>query len=431
MYLLYSVLLGAALLLATPFWVVQMLRSGKYRAGLRERFGAVPERLRATAPNEDCIWVHAVSVGEVLAIQGLVRELRVRFPAWRIVVSTTTLTGQKLARDRFGEENVFYLPLDFRYAQRPYFARLRPKLVILAETEFWPNFLSASKEYGARVAVVNARISDRSFPRYQRFKRLLRRALEPVDIFLAQSQLDRDRLEHIGAPGSKLTVGGNLKFDVAAPSRAAIAQQLIGAIPAEAPILVCGSTLDDEEELLLHSFKALLRTYPNTVMVLAPRHPERFDSVAELITAGGVNLIRRSTYGGDPIRGSIFLLDTIGELASVYSIATIAFVGGSLVPRGGHNILEPALFGKPIVVGPHTENFRDIVSIFRAENAVQVIDRGQVSSTWHMLLESPGEREALGRRAQRVFASQAGATKRTIEALEVLLWKPSTLQVKS
>jgi 3-deoxy-D-manno-octulosonic-acid transferase len=431
MYLLYSLGLALALLVSLPYWLVQMLRSGKYRAGLSERLGNVPARLRATASNENCIWVHAVSVGEVLAVSGLITELRKKFADWRIVVSTTTLTGQKLAREKFGEENTFYLPLDFTFALTPYFERLSPNLLVLAETEFWPNFLHLAKLRGARVAVVNARISDRSFPRYRRFRRLIEKVLKNVDIFLAQSELDRERLESIGAPRNKSQVGGNLKFDVKAPAEASIVRQLQAAIAPDSPVLVCGSTVEGEEELLLAAFKQLQRSHRTAVMLLAPRHPERFDSVAQKITMEGIGFVRRSAWHGAPIDGGVLLLDTIGELASLYVLATIAFVGGSLVPRGGHNILEPAQFGKPVLVGPYTENFRDIVAIFAAAQAVQIVDRAQLTSSLHMLLENPAEREALGRRAQQVFASQAGATQRTLDALEVLLWMPSNLQVRA
>jgi 3-deoxy-D-manno-octulosonic-acid transferase len=427
MYLLYSLVLALALLVSLPYWLVQMLRSGKYRAGLGERFGSVPEQLRATGANENCIWVHAVSVGEVLAVSGLVAELRKKFAGWRIVISTTTLTGQQLAREKFGAENTFYFPLDFTFALTPYFARLSPKLVVLAETEFWPNFLHIAKRRGARIAVVNARISDRSFPRYQQFRGLLEKVLANVNIFLAQSELDRQRLEAIGAPADRLQVGGNLKFDVKSPVEAPIVRQLQAAIAPDSHVLVCGSTVEGEEELLLAAFKPLQRSYRNIVLLLAPRHPERFDSVAQKISAEGVNFIRRSAWSGASIGGGVLLLDTIGELASLYALATIAFVGGSLVPRGGHNILEPAQFGKPILVGPHTENFRDIIAIFSAANAVQIVDRSQLTSSLHMLLENAAEREALGRRAQQVFAAQAGATQRTLDALEVLLWMPSNL----
>ena len=347
------------------------------------------------------------------------------------MVSTTTLAGQKLAREKFGEENTFYLPLDFTFALTPYFERLSPKLVVLAETEFWPNLLHLAKRRGARVAVVNARISDRSFPRYRRFHSLLAKVLKNVDIFLAQSELDRERLEAIGASSSRLQVGGNLKFDVKAPAEAPIVRQLQAAIATDSPVLVCGSTVEGEEELLLSAFKQLQRSHPKVVLLLAPRHPERFGPVAQKISAEGISFVRRSAWKGNPMNDGVFLLDTIGELASLYALATIAFVGGSLVPRGGHNILEPAQFGRPILVGPYTENFRDIVAIFAAAQAVQIVDRAQLTSSLHMLLENPAEREALGRRAQQVFASQAGATQRTLDALEVVLWMPSNLQVRA
>src|SRR3954468_7199892 len=214
MHILYTIALGLALLLTSPYWLVRGLLQGKYRAGLTERFGRVPERLRATTDTENCIWMHAVSVGEVLAISGLVDALRAKLPEWRVVISTTTLTGQLLARQKFDEENVFYFPLDLPFAVKPYLQRLRPKLVVVAETEFWPNFLRMAKGSGARIAVANARISDRSLPGYKRFRRFLARTLADIDMFLAQTEEDKQRLIKIGAPAARVQVSGNLKFDV-------------------------------------------------------------------------------------------------------------------------------------------------------------------------------------------------------------------------
>ena len=427
MYFAYSFLLGLALIITLPWWLVQMLRAGKYRAGLAERLGGVPARLQATSDSENCIWVHAVSVGEVLAVSGLLATLRDKFPGWRIVISTTTLTGQKLARERYGEENVFYLPLDFGFALAPFLARLRPRMLVLAETEFWPNLLGLVRRSGAKIAVVNGRISDRSFPRYRRFRSLLRRVLENVDVFLAQSALDKDRLIAIGADPARVQVSGNLKFDVKAPPQTKLVAQLRAAIPAGSPVLVCGSTVEGEEPLLLAAFKELLAETRDAVLVLAPRHPERFDAVVRQLTASALSFVRRTSWQGEALTGKVVLLDTIGELASVYQLATVAFVGGSLVPRGGHNILEPAQYGKPILVGPHTENFRDIVGIFTAEKALRVTAASTVYYEWHLLLSSPQMRDELGKRALGVFTSQQGATQRTLDALEVLLWMPSTV----
>ena len=430
MSLLYSFALALAVAISSPWWLCRMLWQGRYRAGLGERLGRVPPRI-AGSPAAGCIWIHAVSVGEVLAISGLVARLRAQFPARHIFVSTTTSTGQQLARERFGESRVFYFPLDFAFAIVPYLRLLRPDLVVLAEAELWPNFLRLARASGARVAVVNARISDRSLPRYRRARSLLRRVLESVDVFLAQSEEDAGRLLAIGADPARVSVSGNLKFDVKPPQEVAFCQELRPRLAQSAafPILVCGSTVEGEEFALLAAFKALLLDYPNAVTILAPRRPERFDEVAQLAASFGIALWRRSQL--QPIvvlRAGVLLLDSIGELASLYSLATIAFVGGSLVPRGGHNILEPAYFGVPILVGPHTENFRDIVNTFQRAGALRVVRafregdaKGDLGKALRELLQDSAACTEMGRRAKQVLGENHGATERTLAALGQLL----------
>ena len=422
MYLLYSALLAAGLLLSIPYWLLKRLRHGKYSAGLRERLGKVPPRL-LSEPSRPAIWAHAVSVGEVLAVSGLVEELRRRLPEYRILLSTTTDTGQKLARTRFGEDDVFYFPLDFAFAVRPYLEQLQPSFIVLAETEFWPNFLRLAHHSGTRVAVVNARISDRSFPRYLRFRPLLSRVLRNVDLFLAQTDADAQRLKQIGASPDRVQVTGNLKYDVAAPAAPLIVPSLRKALQqAQAgPVFVCGSTVDGEEPLLVQAFENVLTTYPRAVMMLAPRHPERFPKVAELLQQMGVLFWKRSLWSGDPIAGGVLLLDSIGELAALYALADVAFVGGSLVPHGGHNILEPAQHGVAIMVGKHTENFRDIVQLFQSRDALRVVEPAEVSLVFTELANNEAERKALGRRAAEALRSQTGAAQRTAEALVGLL----------
>jgi 3-deoxy-D-manno-octulosonic-acid transferase len=421
MYLLYSALLAAGLLVSLPYWIFGKRRHGRHREGLGERLGKVPPRLQAQpAP---AIWVHAVSVGEVLAISELVRELRRRFPKYRVVVSTTTATGQRLATKHFGEDNVFYFPLDFAFAIQPYLSVLRPRLVLIAETEFWPNFLRLAHASGARVAVVNARISDRSRPGYRRFRFILKRVIRNVDLFLAQTSEDASRLRDIGAPADRVQVSGNLKFDISAPDPPPIVASLrmnfeqAGA----GPVVVCGSTVEGEEALLLRAFGNLLASHPRAVMILAPRRPERFNEVGLLLQQLGIRFWRRSSWSGDAIAGGAFLVDTIGELASFYALADIAFVGGSLVARGGHNIIEPAHYGVPILVGNHTENFRDIVSWFQSQDAVRVVGPAEFPLVLTDLLSNKGERIALGRRGAEALRSQLGATDRTVAALEKLL----------
>jgi len=414
------------MLASLPYWLFQMARHGKYRKGFAERLGRVPSRLLLPEEQEPVIWVHAVSVGEVLAVAGLVEELRRRSPQHRIFVSTTTDTGQVLARKRFGDANVFYFPMDFAFAIRPYLRALRPRMVVIAETEFWPNFLRLTHASGARIAVVNARISDRSWPSYRRFSGLLRRLLVNVDLFLAQTPADAARLQDVGARPERVRVAGNLKFDIPAPGPPAVVESIRKSIAqaGAGPVLVCGSTVEGEEPLLLKAFENLLVQHPRAVMILAPRHPERFSAVAALLEQMSIRFCRRSLWNGDALTGGVFLVDTIGELAALYGLADIAFVGGSLVPRGGHNIIEPALHGVAIVVGNHTENFRDIVSLFQSRDAVRIAGPAELPLVLLELLANDAERIALGKRAAETMRSQIGATARTADELQELLARP-------
>jgi 3-deoxy-D-manno-octulosonic-acid transferase len=438
------------MLLSLPYWLYQILRHGKYRRGLAERMGRIPARLIASdggspvepkrnrsavvpaavagasrqrsRPNR-VIWVHAVSLGEVLAVSGLVEQMQRSLPEHRVLVSTTTDTGQALARQRFGEANIFYFPMDFACAIRPYLRVLQPELVVLAETEFWPNFLQMAHASGARIAVVNARISDRSWPNYRRFRGALRKMLAHIDLFLAQTPEDGARLQSIGAEAQRVQVTGNLKFDMSLPSSPPIVESLRRSLAAEGagPVLVCGSTVEGEEPLLLKAFENLRVAHPRAVMILAPRHPERFDPVAILVRQLGIPSFRRSQWQGEALAGGVLLVDTIGELAALYALADVAFVGGSLVPRGGHNIIEPAQHGVAIVTGNHTENFRDIVALFQSRDAVRIVGMAELPLTLMHLVANDTERRALGRRAEETVRSQMGATSRTLEALKTLI----------
>ncbi len=421
----YSVALAAGMFVSLPYWLFQMARHGKYRKGFAERLGRVPARLQLPRAHEPVIWVHAVSVGEVLAVAGLVDELQRRSQS-KIFISTTTDTGQALARNRFGEANVFYFPMDFAFAIRPYLRALRPQMVVIAETEFWPNFLRLAHASGARIAVVNARISDRSWPRYRRYRGWMRKLLANVDMFLAQTPEDATRLQDIGARPERVRVSGNLKFDIPAPVTPAIVESVRASIAASGagPVLVCGSTVDGEETLLLKAFENVLVQHSRAVMILAPRHPERFPAVAALLEQRSVRFCRRSVWNGESLAGGVFLLDTIGELAALYALADIALVGGSLVPRGGHNIIEPAQHGVAIVVGNHTENFRDIVSLFQSRDAVRIVGPAELPVVFLDLLANDAERKALGQRAAETMRSQIGATARTAGELQELLAKP-------
>ena len=424
MYLFYSALLAAGLLLTLPYWLLQGLRYGKYRAGLGERLGIIPARLKNDG--RPVIWVHAVSLGEVLAIAELVSELRKRLSDYRIVISTTTDSGQRVARQWFGAKDVFYFPLDFAFAIRPYLKVLAPALMVIAETEFWPNLLRLSHARGARIAVVNARISNRSLRGYRRVHRWLAKVLSNIDVFLAQTSEDAQRLKAIGAAEERVTVAGNLKYDAPRPPLPAIIHSLRAAIEQEdgGPVIVCGSTVDEEELILLQAFENVLASHPKALMILAPRRPERFAEVAGILERLGIPFGRRSLWAGGRIAGGVLLVDTIGELAALYALADIAFVGGSLVPRGGHNIIEPAQHGVAIVVGNHTENFREIVALFRSHDALRVVSPAELPLMFMELTSNDAERIRLGRRAAEVLSLQKGATMRTVEVLMELLESP-------
>ena len=424
----YNVALLTALVAGAPWWLWRVATTEKYREGLKERLGRVPERIRRLADDyRPVIWLHAVSVGEVLAVSRLVEEIGGAFPGYRLLISTTTRTGQALARERFGAERVFYCPLDVPWAVRGYLRALRPALLVLAETEFWPNLLNGCFRRGIPVAVVNARISDRSWPRYRMLRRLWRPMLGRLCKVLAQSELDAQRLRTLGCGEDRVTISGNLKFDVRVPKEAE-AVRVLKSLGAGLRLVVAGSTLEDEESALLEAWPKMLAANEKLVMVLAPRHPERFGAVAALLAGSGVEWVRRSEWRGRgeggiaALRpGQVVLLDTIGELASVYSLAAVAFVGGSIAEAGGHNPLEPAQFGVPIVMGRHYANFRAITEDLRAHNAVRIAGREELAGVLVQLLTHSDEARAMGEWARKVFEEQAGATGRSVEAIREVL----------
>ncbi len=412
----YSLALLLVLVVGAPWWLLRMVTSGKYREGLGERLGRVPARVRGWLTSAPLIWIHAVSVGEVLAASRLIEDLTLRLPDWQIVVSTTTRTGQMLARERFGAQRVFYFPLDFAFAVRSWLRALNPHLLVLAETEFWPRMLTECRRADVLIAVVNARISDRSWPRYRRLARLWRPLLSGVSAVQAQTELDAERLRALGA--QNVCVGGNLKFDVRATRPAAVTERLREHLPPGARVLVGGSTLAGEEEMLLEAVPS------GVVTILAPRHPERFGDVAQILRRRGVPWVRRTEWMQSPAQlqpGSVFLLDSVGELASVYSLAEVAFVGGSLVPSGGHNPLEPAQFGVPVLMGESYENFRGIVETLRAADAIRIVGREELKAVVAQMFADAAAGRAMGERGRRVFEREAGATARAVEAiLEIL-----------
>ena len=416
--LIYNVGLLLALVVGAPVWLLRP----RWREGLRERLGGGAARVGHALGGRQQVWVHAVSVGEVMAVSRLVEELDGRLGRGSVVISTTTRTGQQLARERFGAGRCFYFPIDLPWVVRGAFRALRPRVLVLAESELWPNVLAECASQRVPVVVVNARISDRSLPRYERLRRWWRPFLEMLTLVLAQSAEDARRFVAIGVPKSRVRVGGNLKFDARTPRSATVAELLRAQLPSGAKVLVAGSTLEDEESVLLEAWPRIRARIPNVVLVLAPRHPERFARVAALAREKKVVLTQRSTWDGASVAaGGVFLLDSIGELGSVYGLATVAFVGGSLVPTGGHNPLEPARWAVPVVLGPHYNNFRDAVELLRGVDALRVVEREDVSEAITALLNDGSTTAAMGARGKQAFEQQAGATQRAVDAIVHLL----------
>jgi 3-deoxy-D-manno-octulosonic-acid transferase len=423
----YNVALFVALVGGSLWWLWRLATSEKYHEGLRERLGRVPDRL-VQGPDGDggrpLVWLHAVSVGEVLAVTRLVQALDAALPGYQVVISATTQTGHALASERFGAHRVFYCPLDLPWAVRAYLQALEPRILVLVETEFWPNLLHGCLRREIPVAVVNARISDRSWPRYRMLRWLWRPILGRLSRVLAQTQTDADRLLALGCQPELVSVAGNLKFDVRVTEEAD-ATRILKSMTASLRFLVAGSTLEDEEALLVAEWPRMLAANPRLAMILAPRHPERFEAVAALLEKSGKLWCRRSDWKNRPARplrpGEIVLLDSIGELASIYSLASVAFVGGSLVPAGGHNPLEPAQFGVPVVMGPHYENFVAITDSLREADALRIAEREDVGTVLIALINDRERAVAMGARGIEVFERQAGATDRCVAAICRLL----------
>ncbi len=421
MMLLYSFALTMALTASAPLWGWRMLRQGRYRQGLRERLGSVPERLAEAVRGKPVIWLHAVSVGELIAATRLVTELRAALPGYVVVISTTTPTGQQVARERFDVDRVFFFPLDFAFAVRAYLRVLQPKLLILMESELWPRLLVDCEHRGVPVAVVNARVSDRSLPRYMALRALWKPLLQHVSLLLAQSEEDARRWIAIGAAKESVQCVGNLKYDVQGSAETPLTELIRRHLPGAAKVLVCGSTHEGEEAMLLDCVRGF---FPGQqVMILAPRHPERIFQVEVLAAEQKVFTQRLSTWRLSPTMlatDAVLLVDTVGELSALYSLATAAFAGGSLIPHGGQNPLEPARYGVPVIMGESYENFRGVVAAMQAAGAISIVNVKNLGET----LEASLFREISEQQRQRsraLFEQHAGATQRTVAALLPLL----------
>lgn len=422
----------ALLLIASPWIIWSTVRHGKYREGFGEKLlGRVPRR----AGDRPCTWLHAVSVGEVNLLATTIAELSARLPGHEIVISTTTKTGFDLARRKYSDRSVFYCPLDFTWAVANAMRRMRPSLLVLAELELWPNLIAAAKRHGAAVAIINGRLSDKSFRGYARFRPLVARVLRQLDLIAAQDDATAERFVSLGSPQQVVHVTGSLKFDGAQTHRGnprtAELRTLAGITEADI-IFLAGSTQDPEERYALDLFKRLARAFPRLRLILVPRHKEHFEEVAAILKQSGVPFARRSELSvtvpnsrdATHRRWSALLIDIIGELNAWWGTAAIGFVGGSFGSRGGQNMLEPAAYGVATCFGPNTWNFRDIVRQLLAANGAEVVQSAvELEAFVRRMLEHPQERQALGARAQQLVKSQQGATRRTVDLLQELLPK--------
>lgn len=433
MYFFYS-LMGVLFLVVTgPYYLYQAVRYRKYIGSLGERLGILPISLNLD--REPSIWIHAVSVGEALTARAIAGDLKERYPHLRLFVSTTTMTGQQVARRSFPmADGIFFFPIDLTFIVRRVLSIIRPQLYVMMETEIWPNTLRLCRARGVRTLVANGRISARSYPRYRLVRPLFTRVLDLVDHFCVQGEETAGRLRGLGAPAERISITGSLKFDSLQPPVGAFAPsrtpdrvlRFFGGAERR-PIVVAGSTFPGEDEMLIRSFERIRTLVGNAMMILAPRRPERFGEVTDLARQAGFRTVRRTALVvGQELNADVVVLDTIGELAQVYQLATVVFVGGSLVNMGGHNILEPAVLGKAIVFGPHMQNFREIAEEFlRHGSAIQVGGARELEDVLVDLLTRPERRRRLGESARALVEANRGARARTLEAIVRLLPLPT------
>jgi 3-deoxy-D-manno-octulosonic-acid transferase len=417
----------AALGVFAPFLLWRAIRQGKYRTGWREKlWGHLPRR----EGHGDCVWFHAVSVGEVLLLRTVIEGLRRDNGDLEVWISTTTHTGHAVAREKYPECRVVYFPLDFTWAVRAALRRARPDLIAVAELELWPNFVREAHALGIPLVLINGRISARSFRGYRWVRPVLRPTLRRFVRLGVQTEEYRQRLLRLGACGRRTVVTGSVKFDGVEGDRGNPATRSLRAalgIGDDEPVLVAGSTHSPEEEYVLDCYRELRTEFPTLRLLIAPRHRERFEEVADLVRAAGLPLRRRSAGGqagpaAAPGERPVLLLDTLGELSAGWGLADVAFVGGSLSRRGGQNMLEPCAYGAAVLFGPNTWNFRHAVELLLARRAAEVVhNTAELSGAVRRLLRDLPAARRMGSAARDVVLTQQGATRRTIDLLREFL----------
>jgi len=439
--ILPDIIYAILLLLLSPFIVFRMIFQNRYRSGWKERFGCVPRRYS----DQPCIWIHAVSLGEINAIGTLVKHLHKVLPQFEIVISSTTDTGITRAKKLYGlSHKVFFYPLDFSFAVRRAFRRIHPRLCILMELEVWPNFTFIAHKQNIPIAVANGRISSqKGYPRYRKIAPLVRPIFRKLSLVLAQDQTCADRFGFLGVPADRLHVVGLLKYDTAnltdnVPGADELASSLN--LTTDHPVWIAGSTGPHEEKIILDTFAQLTqnKSLQNLRLIIVPRKPERFDEVAKLIESRGFRLLRYSQVKSGKYQptqddqNAVILGDTLGDLRKFYSRATVIFVGRSLVPMGGSDMIEAAALAKPVVVGPYTENFIDTVQKLTAGNALEIVpDGSQLTQITQKLLTNPKTANQMAQNARQIIRDNQGATQRTINHLLKLLNHQPPLGPKS
>lgn len=414
MYILYNLLLIVLTIVFFPVILYRVITVKKYRGGITQKLGRVRKRvLRVIRGGQRPIWVHAVSVGEVMAAHPLIRELRKRYPGKKLILSTVTVTGNYTARQRVPEADaVFFFPFDYPWIARRVIRRINPAVVIVTETELWPNFFRELRRARIPSIIVNGRISPRSYRNYLKIRWFFREVFKYIDLFCMQSASDANRIREIGAEPDRVIVTGNLKFD----QKITVVKTLPLLLPSGSKVITAGSTHRGEETVILEVFKRLRDKFPRLLLIIAPRHPERFNEVEGIVQSAGFDCQKRSSLQGT-VR-DVLLLDTIGELWSFYALCDIAFVGGSLVKVGGHNLLEPAAMKKPIIFSRYMFNFKEISeAIIESGGGIMVKDKMELYHQMDNLLANEGLARQIGQKAYEVIAANSGATSRTLETI--------------
>ncbi len=424
MYLLYDLILLVVAAMLIPFYLVRSLRYGKSRRGIRERFGFfAPGRLDLLR-GKQVIWIHAVSVGETRAALPLLKGLRKQYPDALLLLSNVTETGHAVAEEIPELDLCFFFPFDLSWAVRRVLKQIRPDLIVIVETEIWPNFVRAARQQQIPLSLVNGRLSDRSFPRYRMVRALLRPILGSFSAFCMQSETDVERVKILGAAEEMVTNSGNLKFDLQVRN---VSDEDVSELKyryrlsPKLPVIAAGSTHAGEEEMVARTFQRLLTEGCDVLLVLVPRHPERCRHVAEMLGRMGISCrLRSQSSETDPVllSGEVLLVDTLGEMLNIYALSDVVFVGGSLVPVGGHNLLEASLVGKPVLFGPHMQNFREISRLLLEVGAgSQISDELELGLSLQRLLADRALCSKMGQAGRALIEQNVGATDRTLEVL--------------